>query len=265
MDISFVILTWNSADHLSECLRSLFENVDESRFSYEVRIVDNGSVDNTQRIICEYEEKHPGRIVTVWLKRNIGTTRSRNMALKEVPGDFIIVLDSDVEVRQGTVETLIRVWDEFPSCGIAVPRLEYSDGSLQKSTDAFPTLLTKIFRFLFLKYREHRESLMKHDFLSAEIQKVDYAISAFWVFKRESLSEVGLLDENIFYAPEDVDFCLRMWESGRQILYVPQASATHHAREISRHINLSTLHHILGLMYFFVKHRYLFKRPQFGI
>lgn len=262
MDITFVIITWNSADHLSNCLGSLFGSMHGTGFSYELRIVDNGSMDGTRKIISRCQEKHPDKVIPILLDHNTGTTRSRNLALRNAAGDFIVILDSDVEMRKGTVEKLIQVLRECPSCGIAAPRLEYPNGSLQRSTDHFPTLLSKVFRFFFLKHQEHRENWFKDGTVSAGIREVDYAISAFWVLGRKTLDAVGLMDENIFYAPEDADFCLRTWKSGLRVLYVPQVGAVHHAREISRGINQATFRHLSGLIYYFRKHRYFLIRPR---
>ena len=95
------------------------------------------------------------------------------------------------------------------------------------------------------------------------MHKVDYAVSAMWILKKEVFEKVGLLDENIFYAPEDVDYCLRVWLSGFRVIYCQNVSAIHHTQEISRGltINNATFHHIRGLFYYFWKHRYFLKRP----
>jgi GT2 family glycosyltransferase len=81
--------------------------------------------------------------------------------------------------------------------------------------------------------------------------------------KKEVLKNVGLLDENIFYAPEDVDYCLRIWLAGYKVVYNSEVSAIHHAQEISRglKINRATINHIKGLAYYFKKHKYILKCP----
>ncbi len=93
-----------------------------------------------------------------------------------------------------------------------------------------------------------------------ETKAVDYVISAMWVLKKEVLEKVGYLDENIFYAPEDVDYCRRLWLSGYSVVYDTRVSAIHHAQEISRgfKLNNATSSHIKGLIYYFWKHRYVF-------
>ena len=98
MDISCVILTWNSEKYISKCLESLLRDLDENQFSYEIFIVDNGSVDNTTEIINSYKDKFPQCIFPIYLKKNTGTTYSRNLALRKVEGSYIVIMDSDVVI-----------------------------------------------------------------------------------------------------------------------------------------------------------------------
>ena len=81
------------------------------------------------------------------------------------------------------------------------------------------------------------------------------------MFPKEVLNEVGLLDEKIFYSPEDVDYCIRVWKKGYTIDYFPDVKMIHDAQEISRgkafKINFFTLSHLKGLIYLFLKHRYI--------
>jgi len=260
MNISFVLLTWNSERYIEKCLDSVFADVSNSRFSFEIFITDNGSKDKTVEILNSFRKKYPDRINLIFLKKNMGTTYSRNLALKKAKGDFIIIMDSDVEVFPGTVEKLINTLGKNGKAGLTCPKLLYPKGTLQKSTDNFPTIFTKIFRYFFLKKIEKRDNRN----LRLELREVDYAISAMWVLKREVLEKVGLLDENIFYAPEDVDYCMRIWKAGYRILYNPDVSCIHHTQEISRglKINRSTIAHVRGLFYYFRKHNCLFKRPK---
>ena len=172
-------------------------------------------------------------------------------------------MDSDMEVNSKTFSALISALNNKPSIGLVAPKLVYGSGALQKSTDVFPTITHKIYRYFFLKKIENEENLKKQADLP---QHIDYAISAFWLFKKELLESIGLLDEKFFYAPEDVDFCLRIWQQGYKILYVPQTYAIHYAQEISRGLkfNKAMREHIKGLIYLFFKHRYLFRRPKFN-
>lgn len=261
MDISFVLLTWNSEKYIARCLESLLADIRGRGMSYEIFIVDNGSTDNTVSVLRMFQDRYPDCINPICLNKNTGTTYSRNLALKQASGKYIVVMDSDVElIRKGTISDLIKLLETNERFGLAAPRLLYPSGSLQKSTDIFPTVFTKIFRYFFLKLIEKRENRLPQ---KIQPYQVDYAISAVWVIKKKAVETVGLLDENIFYSPEDVDYCLRLWKAGYKIIYEPRVPIIHHTQEISRgfKLNSATLNHIKGLTYYFRKHGYFLRRP----
>ena len=262
MEISVIILTWNSEDYIEKCISSLMSGFKERKFDYEIFIIDNGSRDNTSVIIGKFRDIYPDIIKPIYLMHNTGTTYSRNLALKMASGNFIVVMDSDIEITEGTIEHLIEALRKDKDAGLAVPKLIYPDGRIQKSTDNFPTILSKLIRSIFLKAIEKMESHLNQEI---RVREVDYAISAMWVMKSELIVKVGLLDENIFYAPEDVDYCLRIWKSGYRVLYVPEVYTVHDAQEISRgiKINRATIEHIRGLYYLFCKHKYFIKKPVY--
>lgn len=262
MDISVIVLTWNSQQHIERCVSSLLESLERSSLSFEIIIVDNGSTDGTKTTLEILEKKRPRHVKPLYLEKNTGTTFPRNIALKQAEGEYLAVLDSDVEVSLGIFELIISKFKNDSSIGLIAPKLVYPSGSLQKSTDQFPTLLTKVKRLFFLKQIEKaEETKLRMDI----VREVDYAISAFWLFPRKIMQDVGFLDEKIFYAPEDVDYCLRIWKHNYRILYEPSVSVIHYAQEISRGFNLNkaTIEHVKGLLYYFLKHGYLIKKPHF--
>lgn len=263
MDLSIVIITWNSERFIDHCVRSIVQSIATSSLSYEIHVVDNGSTDGTRSLLEKLSREHPGLLVLHPLEKNLGTTVSRNIALKRSRGKHICIMDSDVEVRGEVFTTLVALLEEDRTVGLAVPRILYPSGRLQKSCDRFPTLFRKLYRFFRLRAIEEKEERDQKE--PAGNLTVDYAISAFWLLRREVLEKVGLLDERIFYSPEDVDFCLRIWKGGYRVLYHPLVCTVHHTQEISRgwKINRAKLSHILGLFYLFRKHRYFFRAPSF--
>ena len=261
IELSFVLLTWNSERYIRKCLEALLADMAENQLTYEVYVIDNGSQDRTTSILREFQTLRPKQIIPIFLEKNTGTTYSRNLALKQAKGIYICIMDSDVEITPGAIKALSDTLKDKANVGLVAPKLVYPNGTLQKSTDAFPTILTKVLRYFFLKAIEKRENMRQP---ADGLREVDYAISAMWMLKREVLERVGLLDEKIFYAPEDVDYCFRIWKAGYQILYNPSVSCVHHTQEISRglKINRATVNHICGLLYYFRKHQYFFKPPR---
>ncbi len=99
MDISIVILTWNSVEYFQSCFDSVVKFLDVSGLNYEIFIVDNGSTDRTIELLQQYESNLDALNVT-YLNENVGTTKSRNMALEKCCGRYICIMDSDVELKQ---------------------------------------------------------------------------------------------------------------------------------------------------------------------
>ncbi len=259
MLISAVILSYNSERHLESCLDSLLAALQDLPESAEVLVVENGSRDRSAEILRRYQDRHPDTVKGLFQDRNLGTTASRNLALRRAAGRYILIVDSDVVVPAGTLERLLDYLETHERCGLVAPRLVYPDGRPQLSVDRFPTLWRKLARLVSLRALERQLPSGEED---RHPREVDTAISAFWLLRRELLTEVGLLDERFFYAPEDVDYCLSIWLSGYSVVYDPQAQAVHDAQELSRGrlLNLFTFHHALGLFRYFLKHRYLNSR-----
>ena len=242
-------------------MTSLAETVTALGTHAELFIIDNGSQDGTRSLIRGFDFPENLRLHLIEFDHNTGTTFSRNQALAKASGRFVVVLDSDAYLNAEALQGLQRFLQDNPQCGMAVPRLTYPDGRWQMSTDQFPGVLRKIQRFFFLKDIEAKQG----EHLTGGA--VDYAISACWVIPSTVVEAVGLLDEKIFYAPEDVDYCIRIWRAGFSIHYLPGFSVIHDAQEISRakgfRINWFTLSHIKGLAYLYFKHRFFFSGKKF--
>ena len=255
MSISAIILSFNAAGDLNRCVRSLIDIERLEAGQDQVIIIDNGSTDDTRSTIQRLRDDFPDLIDATMLPENGGTTAPRNLGIARAKGDHLLVIDSDVYFQRPVLTPLLEQLNADPSIGIIAPRLIFPDGRPQLSTDVFPTIPRKLERFLRLRALERRNG---ND--AETCRAVDYAISAFWLMRRDLIDLIGPLDERIFYAPEDVDFCLRTWLRGRRVVYRPDLDVVHDAKERSRSLKslVFTWRHVLGLTYFFKKHRYAF-------
>lgn len=234
VDLSVISLTWNSEKYLNKFIESLHESLKESGLKYEIFIIDNGSKDKTKEIIKEYSETIPNLCI-IPLGKNMGTTFSRNVGIRMAKGEYVAILDSDTIIPKNFFVSILKAFEEIPSkkIGIIAPKIIYPDGTFQESARKFPTLSTKIFRlFDFEKLRSENESII--DSSNPRIVPVDYAISAAWVLKKEIFDKVGLLNENIFYAPEDVEFCARLWSNEYEVWYYPKAEVIHNCQRLTK-------------------------------
>lgn len=264
IELSIVSLTWNSMRYVEAMVDSVLKDARESSVALELIIIDNGSTDGTLQCLLERAARSP-EMKVVPLGHNTGTTFSRNIGLRMATGQSILVLDSDTQMASGTLRKLLSARDSIPSerVGLIAPRLTFPDGEFQESTRRFPTFKTKLLRLFGSDEARARDESIPA-VLNGETTQADYAISAAWLLPRETVEKVGLLDEEIFYAPEDVDYCARIWASGLEIWYWPEVSIIHDCQRITRKRPISKLaaSHAWCLMKFWTKYGCWFKRAH---
>jgi GT2 family glycosyltransferase len=253
MDVSAVVLSFNSKRYIQTCVESLVNSFEACGLTGEVLVVENGSHDGSVAALKVLEIEFPQALKVFYQAENTGTTRSRNLALKSARGKAVLILDSDAYMNPEALRGMLAYLHKHTQVGLVAPRLTYPDGRFQLSVDVFPTVLRKLKRLWALREMEREHGV-------SDVGAVDYAISACWLLRSETVAATGLLDERIFYSPEDVDYCIRIWQAGWQVHYFPSVSVVHDAQEISRPkglgINKFTVRHAKGLAYLFFKHRY---------
>lgn len=265
MDLSCIILTWNSQRYLQRCFDSLIEKCHLEGISFEIIVVDNGSRDDSVRLIQQYQKMLPGIFTAVCLACNRGTTGPRNIGLRQARGRNICILDSDTEFGEGSLGEVLRMLNQRLDIGIIAPRLLLENGSVQHSVKKFPTFTAKLLKIPKALFNiQLLDADFYEDFPFASQRSVDSAISACWFFRKELLEEIGLFDEKIFYAPEDLDFCLRVRKSGKAIVYFPELTLLHHTQQLSHRQPFSKLSwsHFCGLLYYYRKHGGWFMAPK---
>lgn len=264
--ISIVTLTWNSSRFIDPLLSTIMADAEGSGVPIEVILVDNGSTDDSLELINRYRDEYDN-IHVVPLSTNHGTTVSRNIGIRMARGDYVMILDSDVEMPPGALKGLAEAIGNIPddpaNVGIICPRLIYPNGEFQESARRFPTVMTKVYRLFNIEgMRARNESL--DEVLAGETTPVDYAISACWLVPRATFDQIGLLDENIFYSPEDVEFCARVWKNGLKVWYYPKVEVVHNCQRITNKKPLSKmgLSHMKGLVRYWWQYDSFFTPPR---
>lgn len=273
--VGFVILTWNSEKYISECLNSLIALCGNG-ISGNIVVIDNGSSDDTvQRINQVFRiDRDDVEHKLFQLEKNYGTTISRNIGIRyllecQKKPNYICVLDSDTVVNELAIDNLISVLESDPSCGIVGPRMHDANMVYQRSGRQIPTLSEKMLKVLPVKSLQAKGTAQETTIPEDGTGSVDvgYLMSACWMMRSDLFAQVGLLDEKIFYAPEDVDFCIRVWKAGMRVQYCYDADILHHWQRLSRKKLFSkhNFEHLKGLVYLFWKHKYLFHSQKFQL
>lgn len=256
-DLSLIILTWNSKRFLSDCFQSICAKCQAEGIDFEIIVVDNGSTDGSDLLFDQFQQRLADRFRCLPLGKNTGTTYPRNLGLKEARGRHICILDSDTEMGEGSLKAALNRLQQDGTIGLLVPRLLLPDQTVQNSVKRFPTFWQKLSKLPKALFGVRVPNLDFYpDFPFASETPVDTAISACWLFRRELVDQVGYLDENIFYSPEDLDYSVRVRKAGKQILYYPALTVLHHTQQISHRKPFSkvSLSHFGGLLYYYRKH-----------
>jgi len=255
---SLVILSWNSTELLRACLASLPRGL--TAYPSEVIVVDNGSRGFTPAAL---REEFPWMRLVI-NRKNRGVAPARNQGMRVAQGEYLILLDDDTAVQPGAFDRLIAYMEERPEAGLCGPKLLDPQGQLHLSCRLFPTLGDKLARrFPFASLQRMSRVAEMADWDHHCAREVDYVIGACQVIRRAALAEVGLLDERIFYGPEDVDLCIRMRQAGWRVVYNPEAVVVHKERRVTRSLfSRLAWRHLWGLGYYFCKHGYLFSRRR---
>lgn len=231
-EISIVIVTWQARDDVLICLASIEEH---AGVAHEVIVVDDGSTDGTSAAVGE---RFPGaRLLSK--PANEGLPAGRNSALPLVRGRLVLMLDADTRLHAGAVAAMASVLDAEPSIGLVGPKLLNPDGTLQLSSRRWPPLLLPVLRRgPYARLRPdpvaHRRHMMVDDD-HARQRPVVWAIGAAQMWRAELPRRIGNFDTRISsYGGEDMDWCLRVWEAGLQVHYVPSSVIVHVSQRVTR-------------------------------
>lgn len=225
MDLSIVIVNWNTRAYLCQCLRSIEQTC--ASFSLEVIVVDNASSDGSSEAVAE---QFPW-VQLIQTGANLGFARGNNIGIKRTKGRYVCLINSDVVVLQGCLQGLIDFMDSRPSVGLAGPRILNSDNTLQISMRQLPSLWANWGQAFFLD----RVPLVRVLFPRIEIQpseddgvrEVPVLYGMFWIVCRRALEQVGGLDEDYFMYGEDVDWCRRFHAEKWDVMHYPYSKAIH--------------------------------------
>lgn len=246
--VSFVIITWNGLHYIHNLLKSMTHILE--RDDVEVILVDNGSQDGTSSYVRSIYPK----VLLMELSSNKGVAYARNRGMEVARGEYICILDNDVIMKDEVFDGVLEYMEKHPDVGLSACALHYEDGAMQESCKKYPGFFYKLANLLKL-----RSGYSYADKMHGEPFEPVYVIGAFQWFRHSVLDQVGLLDEHIFYGPEDCDFCMRVHAAGWKVMYLPQYSLLHYCQRMTSHRPFTQMgiRHIFGLFYLYWKYKRL--------
>jgi GT2 family glycosyltransferase len=203
MDVSVIIVTYNSASSVADCLKSVEEQQNVDR---EILLIDNASSDQTVSIV----RTSPAKPILIENRENVGFGRACNQGFAASKGRYIYLLNPDAQlIGPNALATLCQTLSEHKTWGMAGSRVVSVTGEWKRPATTYPD-----------------ESHVRKDF-SGLPGKIAWVVGASMIVRREVYSELGGFDPEFFLYSEETDFCLRLRKRGHEIGLVEDAAVRH--------------------------------------
>ena len=254
MDLSCIIVNYQHSESLKDCLDSIYQTIQE--IDFEVIIIDNSEEDPGLQSL---KERYP-KTQIVYNSTNVGFSKANNQAAKIARGNFLFILNPDTILKEQATNSMFRYIRSNLEIGALGPKVVNPDGSLQYSCRRYPNLWTSLFnRYsiltrLFPQNRFTRRYLML-DFNHNETLPVDWLSGCCLMIPKSVFEEVNGFDENYFLFNEDIDLCRMVHQTGKKVIYFPEAKIIHKVSTSNRKATARIIiQRHLGMMYYFKKH-----------
>lgn len=248
LDLSIILVNYNTRDCLRDCLESVFES--QGDLAFQVWVVDNASHDGSAGMV---RDCFP-RVHLIANEENRGYPQANNQGLRaagfvspqpQVPNRndqvprYALLLNADTVLPPTALADMVSFMDAQPRVGAAGPKLVLADGSLDLACRrGFPTPEVSCYRMVGLsrlfphssRFGRYNMTYLDPD----ETAEVDSVVGAFMMVRREAIQQVGLLDESFFMYGEDLDWCYRFKQAGWKVYYYPEVTVLHYKRESSK-------------------------------
>lgn len=226
-DVSIIIVNFNTRQLTLDCLASVY--VSQTSYQYEVIVIDNASHDGSVEAI---REVYPD-VELIANQNNTGFAVANNQGMEVAKGRYILLLNSDTVIQPNTLHTMIYFMDRHPEMGASGCKVILPDGSLDKACKrGFPTPSASFYYAFGIsrlfpdrpKFNQYQLGHLSPD----DEYPVDCLVGAFMLVRRETIDQVGGLDETFFMYGEDIDWCYRIKEAGWGIFYYPRTYIVHY-------------------------------------
>lgn len=242
MDLSVIILNYNTKDFLLPCVKGIVEHTPASPplakggikggLDYEIIIVDNGSTDDSARYIQQKLIPLWPRVKLIAAPANRGYAAGNNLGLREAKGKYVIIMNPDIVIWDDSLNRMVQFMEEHLSAGLASPRLLSPDGSLQYFCYRFPNPQVLLYRRTPLgNWAFARRQIARYlmaDWNHGDNRPVDWVQGSCMIVRRKAIDQAGLMDERFFLYLEDTDWCRRFWQAGWEVWYVADIEIVHY-------------------------------------
>lgn len=225
MELSIIIVNWNSKDYLQKCIASILSS--KIKVRYEIVVIDSGSFDGSGEML---KQCYP-QVKFIQNDKNIGFAKANNVAFKASSGSHVLFLNPDTEVVDSAIDILFERMQKLPEAGAIGCKHLNADGSVQTGCiQSFPTILNQLFNSEFLRGLFPNSRLWGMASLfgaTTRPTEVEVISGACIMMRRSFFERIGQFSEDYFLYAEDLDLCYKAGQAGYKNYYVPDATIFH--------------------------------------
>lgn len=227
MDVSIILVNYNTRDLTRDCLKSVFEKT--SGIDFEVFVVDNASQDGS----CEMIEQEFPQVKLIKNDKNLGFGAANNIAIRQSGAKYVFLLNTDTILLNNSVKIFFDYMEDPQNidAGCCGGNLYNADGTHQHSYGKLPNVRRIAFsavglNFVFKKYYYNKlNTYGKNE--ENELKEVEYITGADMFLRKSVLDEIGLFDEDFFLYFEETELSFRMNRAGFKSIILPEAKIIH--------------------------------------
>lgn len=258
--LSIIITHHKTPELLDLCLKSIKDTV--KNIKKEIIVVDSESKEEIEELL---REKHPG-VKYIPFKKNVGYSKLVNAGLRKVKGDYILILNADIIILEGSISGMLKYMKNHPRVGILAPQLLDFTNNVQISCFSEPSLGAILARRTFLGKLKWGKKVLNRFTISnwdrKSIKEVDWVQGSAMMIRKKAIKKVGPWDERFFMYFEDADWCRRFWQKGYKVVYLPSAKMAHYYHRTSKKwggfldvfLNKYTRIHLISAIKYFLKY-----------
>ena len=244
MKLSVVIVNYNVRELLSECIKSV--NTALTGIDGDIYVVDNNSSDGS----VDYIRDHFPDVHVIANSDNQGFAHANNQAIRQTNSDYVLLLNPDTVVFEGTLRGCVDFMDAHPQCGGVGVRMLTREGTVApESRRAIPTPWVAFLKMLGFT-RKYYMSHLPWD----KPGQIEVISGAFCMLRHKALDQIGLLDEDFFMYGEDIDLSYRLLKGGWENWFMPY-DIIHYKGESTQKSSFRYVHVFYqAMLIFFRKH-----------
>lgn len=253
IDVSIILVNWNTRQILCDCLASIYEQT--QGLCFEVFVVDNASSDGSVKMI----QQDFAQVRLIANSENKGFAAANNQAISIAKGNFILLLNSDTIILDNAIFKVWQFAQQRPSAGIVGCRVLNADQSLQSSCFMYPSVLNMFLLTTYLSKLFPRSAFFGRERMTwwdrSDVREVEVVTGCFMLVRRQVIEQIGLLDEEYYIYGEETDWCYRAHHAGWKLLFTPDAQIIHLGGASSKQAKPQMIMQLRGsLLYFMKKH-----------